>query len=264
MSLPAFEYILYEKKGHVAYVTLNRPDVMNAMHPPTHAELVRAWSDVIDDDEIWVAILTGAGDRAFSAGTDLKWRIEDADEDQLRNPVHSSSHILDHCCKPIIAAVNGYAVGGGLELALGCDIIVASPTAMLGLPEARRGLLADEGGVLRLPRRLPYHLAMGMILTGRLVPAPEAHSIGLVNEVAGEGETVMDVAERWAALILECGPLAVQAAKQVVVHTIDSPVPLSRTQLEDLTAVRRLRMSEDYAEGPRAFAEKRKPIFKGH
>lgn len=258
-----FEHILFEKRGHVAHVTLNRPEVMNALHPPANAELARAWSQVIDDDEIWVAILTGAGDRAFSAGSDLKWRVEDADEDQLRNPIHNASHILDHCHKPIIAAVNGYAVGGGLELAMGCDVIVAAATAQFGLPEARRGLLADAGGVLRLPRRLPYHLAMGMVLTGRLFSAAEAHSMGLVNEVAAEDVPVMDVAERWAADMLECAPLALQAAKQVVAHTIDSPVAQSQTQLEDLTAVRRLRDSEDYAEGPIAFSEKRKPAWKG-
>ncbi len=262
MPLPSFQYILYEKRDHIAYVTLNRPEVMNALHPPLNAELAQAWTEVIENDDVWVAILTGAGDRAFSAGSDLKWRVEDADDEELRNPVHATGDVLDHCNKPLIAAVNGYAVGGGLELAMGCDLIVASSTAQLGLPEARRGLLADKGGVLKLPRRLPYHLAMGMILTGRLVSAQEAHAMGLVNEVATD-EPVMEVAERWAAQILECGPLAVQAAKQVVKHTIDSPVALAQTQIEDLTAVRRLRSSEDYSEGPQAFAEKRKPEWKG-
>jgi len=258
-----FDNILYEKRGRIAYVTLNRPEVMNAINPPLHAELTHAWSDFIDDDEVWVAILTGAGDRAFCAGSDLKWRVEDADDVALRNPVHSPVHILDRCYKPIIAAVNGYAVGGGLEMALRCDLIVAASHAQFGLPEARRGLLADAGGVLQLPRRLPYHLAMGIFLTGRFFSAGEAQSMGLVNEVAAEPEPVLAVAERWAAEILECGPLAVQAAKQVVLHTLDTPALLAQTQLEDLTAVRRLRQSEDYAEGPRAFAEKRKPEWQG-
>lgn len=261
-GLPTFEHILYEKNGRVAYVTLNRPEVMNALHPPAHTELDHAWTDFIDDDEVWVAILTGAGDRAFSAGSDLKWRVEDADEDDLRAPTHAATHVLDRCYKPIIAAVNGYAVGGGLELALRCDLIVAASSARMGLPEARRGLLADAGGVLQLPRRIPYHLAMGMILTGRLFSAAEAQTMGLVNEVVEE-ETALAAAERWAADILECGPLAVQAAKQVVQHTLDSSVALAQTQLEDLTAVRRLRQSQDYAEGPRAFGEKRKPEWTG-
>ena len=258
-----FDNILYEKRGRIAYVTLNRPEVMNAINPPLHAELTHAWSDFIDDDEVWVAILTGAGDRAFCAGSDLKWRVEDADDVALRNPVHSPVHILDRCYKPIIAAVNGYAVGGGLEMALRCDLIVAASHAQFGLPEARRGLLADAGGVLQLPRRLPYHLAMGIFLTGRFFSAGEAQSMGLVNEVTAEPVPVLAVAERWAAEILECGPLAVQAAKQVVLHTLDTPALLAQTQLEDLTAVRRLRQSEDYAEGPRAFAEKRKPEWQG-
>ncbi len=262
-SPPTFDHIIYEKKNSVAYVTLNRPQVMNALHPPADAELAHAWSDFIDDDNVWVAILTGAGDRAFSAGSDLKWRVEDADEGDLRNPTHSTTHVLDRCHKPIIAAVNGYAIGGGLELALRCDLIVAAPSASFGLPEARRGLLADAGGVLKLPRRIPYHLAMGMILTGRMFSAREAHTMGLVNEVSAESEPVLATAERWATQILECGPLAVQAAKAVVSHTTDSPIALAQTQLEDLTAVRRLRLSDDYAEGPRAFAEKRQPKWQG-
>ena len=192
----------------------------------------------------------------------MKYRVEQTDDDQLRNPVHSPVHILDRCYKPIIAAVNGYAIGGGLELALHCDLIVAAASARFGFPEARRGLLADAGGVLKLPRRIPYHLAMGMLLTGKLFSAQEALAMGLVNEVADD-EPVMATAERWAAEILACGPLAVQAAKQVALHTIESPISQAQCQLEDLTAVRRLRLSEDYAEGPRAFAEKRKPQWKG-
>ena len=178
-----FENIQYEKKGHITYVTLDRPEVMNAINPPLHAELTQAWSDFIDDDDAWVAILTGAGDRAFCAGSDLKWRVEGADDSALRNPVHSPVHVLDRCYKPVIAAVNGYAIGGGLEMALRCDLIVAAQQAQFGLPEARRGLLADAGGVLQLPRRLPYHLAMGIFLTGRFFSADEAQSMGLVNEV---------------------------------------------------------------------------------
>ncbi len=261
MTTP-FEHVLYEKKGHIAYVTINRPQVMNALHPPAHAELTRAWDDFIADDQLWVAILTGAGERAFSAGSDLKYRVEQTDDDQLRNPVHSPVHILDRCYKPIIAAVNGYAIGGGLELALRCDLIVAAASARFGFPEPRRGLLADAGGVVKLPRRIPYHLAMGLLLTGKLFSAQEALAMGLVNEVA-DGEPVLAAAERWAAEILACGPLAVQAAKQVALHTIESPISQAQCQLEDLTAVRRLRLSEDYAEGPRAFAEKRQPQWKG-
>ncbi len=257
-----YQFIRYEKRDRIAIITLNRPEVMNALHPPAHAELDDAWADYIADPEMWVAILTGAGERAFSAGTDLKYRVTQADEHALRNPIHARGDVLSQCWKPIIAAVNGYAVGGGLELALRCDIIIAAEHARFGLPEARRGLLADAGGVVKLPRRIPYHLAMGMILTGRFFTAQEALRMGLVNEVVPLSE-LLPTAERWAKEILECAPLAVQAAKQVVVNTLDLPVEAAISRIESLDMVRKLRLSEDYAEGPRAFAEKRKPVWKG-
>jgi dehydration protein DpgD len=258
----ACQFLQYEKRKHIAYVTLNRPEVMNALHPPLVRELDAVWTDYIHDPELWVAILTGAGDKAFCAGTDLKYRVEEADESALRNPAVPSRSVLDRCYKPIIGAINGYAVGGGLELALRCDILIAADHAKLGLPEPRRGLLADEGGVVRLPRRLPYHVAMGLILTGRLIEAQEAFRIGLVNAIVPSSE-LMSTAESWANEVLECGPLAVQAAKQVVVETLDLPAAEAVNRIEVLEAVRRLRASDDYDEGPRAFTEKRKPIWHG-
>lgn len=257
-----YEFLRYERKDHLVYVTLDRPEVMNALHPPLKAELDRAWGDFIADPQAWVAILTGAGDRAFCAGADLKYRVSEADDQALRNPEAPRRHILDRCYKPIIAAINGYAVGGGLELALHCDILIAAENARLGLPEPRRGLLADEGGVVELPRRIPIHLAMGLILTGRLISAQDALAMGLINEVVPAND-LMPTAERWAAEILECAPLAVQAAKQVVRETLDLPAPEAANRIEVLEAVRRLRQSDDYAEGPRAFADKRKPLWQG-
>jgi enoyl-CoA hydratase/carnithine racemase len=257
-----YQFLLYEKRGHAAYVTLNRPEVMNALHPPLKQELNTVWADFIADSEMWVAILTGAGERAFCAGSDLKYRVSEADEHSLRHPGPEQRHILDRCYKPIIAAINGYAVGGGLELAMHCDILIAAEHAQFGLPEPRRGLLADEGGVIQLPRRLPHHLAMGLVLTGKLISAQEAYRIGLVNQVVPMSE-LMPTAEHWAAEVLECGPLALQAAKQVIIETLDLPAAEATNRLEDMEAVRRLRESQDYAEGPRAFAEKRKPIWKG-
>jgi enoyl-CoA hydratase/carnithine racemase len=257
-----YQYVLYEKKGHLAYVAINRPEVMNAIHPPALAELNDIWADYIADDDAWVAIFTGAGERAFSAGADLKYFAEEAHEQYLRQPERRIGHVLDRCHKPVIAALNGYAVGGGLEMALRCDIIIAAEHAKLGLPEPRRGLLADTGGVIKLPRRVPYHLAMGLILTGKFISAQEAYRMGLVNEVVPMGD-LMVTAERWAQEILECAPLSVQAAKQVVLETLGLPVEAAVEAIESLDSVRRLRASEDYGEGPRAFAEKRKPVWKG-
>jgi len=257
-----YQYVLYEKKGRVAYVTINRPEVMNAIHPPALAELNAVWTDYIEDDDLWVAVLTGAGERAFSAGADLKYFAQAEHAHILSQQDQRPGHVLDRCYKPVIAAVNGYAVGGGLELALRCDIIIAAQHALLGLPEPRRGLLADTGGVLKLPQRIPYHLAMGMILTGRLISADEACRMGLVNQVVPQSE-LLETAGNWANEILECAPLATQAAKQIVMQVTDPERVVSAEAIEQMEAVQRLRASEDFREGPRAFAEKRKPVWQG-
>jgi enoyl-CoA hydratase/carnithine racemase len=253
------EFVRYEKRGRIAWVTIERPEVMNALHPPANEELSRVWDDFATDAGTWVAVLTGAGERAFSAGNDLKWT---ALHGVSRMPEGGFGGIVmrDDLWKPIIAAVNGVALGGGLELALACDVIVAADTARLGLPEPRVGLMAAAGGVHRLPRHVPLKIAMGMMLTGRHVTAAEAARIGLVNEVVPAKE-LGAAAERWANEILECSPLSVQATKQAALQGLGRPV------LEAITAqyplVQELFTSEDVVEGPRAFAEKRKPVWTG-
>ncbi len=261
----AYKYLVYEKRGRVAYVTLNRPHRLNALHPMLGAEMRRAFADFRDDPELWVAILTGAGDRAFSAGADLKWVAgvrEEGEEETERTPgqveLGDITRYFD-CWKPIIAAVNGFALGGGLELALACDIIIAADHAELGLPEGRVGQVASTG-VHRLPRQIPLKLAMGLILTGRRISAREALRLGLVNEVVPAAD-LMSAAQKWADDILLCAPLSVRASKQMALTGLDLPLDLalSRGYPEFEKAVN----AADQLEGARAFAEKRKPNWTG-
>lgn len=259
-----YQYTLYEKKGKVAYVTINRPEVMNALHYPAHDELWEIWCDFRDDPEMWVAIVTGAGEKAFSAGNDLKYTAAQAGRAGLPPllPPGGFGGITNRfeCWKPIIAAVNGYALGGGFEIALACDIIIAAEHARFGLPEPTVGLIAAAGGVHRLPRQLPLKIAMGMILTGRHITAEEAYRIGLVNEVAPLQELI-PTAERWAQEIIQCAPLSVRGSKQAAMTGLDLPLPAAVNQ--NYSIIQQMFVSEDIIEGPTAFAEKRKPVWKG-
>jgi enoyl-CoA hydratase/carnithine racemase len=248
------EFVRYEKRDHIATVTINRPDVMNALHPPANEELARVWQDFAADADAWVAILTGAGERAFSAGNDLKWT---AQHGVPKMPEGGFGGIVTReLWKPLIAALNGVALGGGLEIALACDVIIAADHARLGLPEPRVGLMAAAGGVHRLPRHIPLKVAMGMMLTGRHVTAEEAYRVGLVNEVVPLAG-LMPAAERWAHEIAECSPLSVQATKQAASMGLGRP--LADAMGGSYPAVQKLFSSQDVIEGPRAFAEKRKP-----
>jgi len=253
------EFLRYEKRDRIAYVTINRPEVMNALHPPANDALARVWDDFAADPGVWVAILTGAGDKAFSAGNDLKYT---ALHGVPRMPPGGFGGMVARhdLMKPLIAAVNGVALGGGLEIALACDIIVAAEHARFGLPEARVGLMAAAGGVHRLPRHVPLKIAMGMMLTARPIAAAEAARIGLVNEVVPAAD-LLPAAGRWAAAILECSPLAVQATKQCALEGLGKP--LAEAMSAPYPAMVRLFGSEDAVEGPRAFAEKRKPVWRG-
>jgi enoyl-CoA hydratase/carnithine racemase len=255
-----YRFIKTKKKGHLLRVTINRPEVMNALHSPAHEELDRAFDDFQYDPELWVAILTGAGEKAFSVGDDLKYRSEEGN-DKVAMPKSGFGGITRRFdfFKPIIAAVNGFALGGGFEIALACDIVIAAENAIFGLPEPRVGMIAATG-VHRLPRHVPYHLAMSLILTGKKFPAKEALRMGIVSDVVPRVK-LADAAEKWADEILECAPLAVRACKEAV------NVGLRRDLYEALNNTYALdeamKRSEDYVEGPRAFAEKRKPNWKG-
>jgi enoyl-CoA hydratase/carnithine racemase len=255
------KFVRFEKRGRVAYVTLNRPEVLNALHPPCHLELEKVWDEFVADRQLWVAIVTGAGERAFSAGNDLKYAAEHPGEPPPRNKGGFAGLTARFDInKPLIAAVNGFALGGGLEIALACDVIVAADHARFGLPEPRVGLMAGAGGVHRLPRHLPLKVAMGMMLTARQITAPEALRWGLVNEVVPAGE-LMAAAERWAREIIECAPLSIQATKEAAMGGLAMPV--EEAMRYPFAAVKRLWSSKDAVEGPRAFAEKRKPDWSG-
>jgi dehydration protein DpgD len=256
-----FEFVKYEKKEHIAYITFNRPERMNALHPACHVEMDQVWDDFVADKAMWVAIVTGAGDKAFSAGNDLRWTAEHRGEPLMRSKGGFAGITARYdIYKPIIAAVNGFALGGGFEIALSCDIIIAAEHARFGLPEPRVGLMAAAGGVHRLPRHIPLKIAMGMMLTGKHITAAEAHRWGIANEVVPLKDLIA-TSERWAHEIMECSPLSVQATKEAAMNGLGMPVTNAIAKNYDGQA--RLFRSKDAVEGPLAFSQKRKPNWSG-
>jgi enoyl-CoA hydratase/carnithine racemase len=254
------EFCRVEREGRTLVVTMNRPEVLNALHPPANFELEKVFDAFVADPELWVAIVTGAGERAFSAGNDLKFQAEAGAKLEVPRTGFAGLTSRFDNPKPVIAAVNGVAMGGGFEIALACDLVVAAETATFALPEPRVGLAALAGGIHRLPREIGLKRAMGMILTGRRVSAREGFELGFVNEVVPAAE-LMAAARRWAAAILECAPLSVRASKQAALAGLDRPLEEAMSARYDgLAAMVR---SEDFLEGPRAFAEKRPPRWKG-
>ncbi len=214
----SYDHVIYEKRSHVAYVTLNRPERMNALDSHSHRELIEIFDDFAADPDAWVAIITGSGSRAFCAGNDLKATVRASANGERRVDADSRFAAITRgydCPKPLIAAVNGVAAGGGFEIALACDIVIAAHTARFGLPEPRVGLIAGAGGIHRLTRQIPLKPAMGMLLTGRLVSAHEGLRLGFVNEVVEPAE-LMTAAERWAEEILECSPLLLRLTKEAI------------------------------------------------
>ena len=255
------EYCRLESEGRVLTVTIDRPEVLNALHPAASYELAQVFDEFESDDRHWVAIVTGAGERAFCAGLDLK---SQASSKELPDaPATGFAGLTERYggTKPIVAAVNGIAAGGGFEIALACDLVVASDKAIFSLPEPRIGLAALAGGIHRLSRQIPLKHAMGMLLTGRRVTAEEGVQFGFVNEVVPQAE-LMDCARRWAADIAACAPLSILATKELAIEGMRHGT-VKEAMDADYPALQRMIHSEDFVEGPKAFVEKRKPEWKG-
>ncbi len=254
------EFCKVERDGRILTVTLNRPEVLNALHPAANLELGKVFDEFASDPDLWVAIITGEG-RGFCAGNDLKFQA--AGNRGVEVPPHGFAGLTARydCDKPVIAAVNGVAMGGGFEIALACDIIIASEDAKFALPEPRVGLAALAGGIHRLPRQIGLKHAMGMMLTGRRVDAAEGLRLGFVNEVVAAAELI-PTARRWAEQICECAPLSVRATKQAALDGMTYGT-IEAAMDGKYEGIRAMVKSEDFVEGPRAFAEKRKPNWQG-
>ncbi|MXZ45311.1 MAG: enoyl-CoA hydratase [Gammaproteobacteria bacterium] len=246
-------------RNHVLTVTLNRPKRLNALHPPAHQELSDVFDEFANNEELWIAVITGEG-RAFCAGNDLREQVE---FDAIVFPEQGFAGLTSRfdLTKPVIAAVNGPAMGGGFEIALFCDLIVASDKAIFALPEPRLGLAALAGGLQRLPRQIGMKRALGMILTGRTVTAQEGSELGFVNEVVPHAE-LMSAVDEWVNQILDCAPLSIRASKDVVLRSM-STESLEEAMSTRYESVEQLIKSEDFKEGPRAFAAKRTPKWQG-
>lgn len=257
----SFETITFEKKGKIGYLTLNRPTVFNAINAQLISEFREAISEAEGDDDIRVLIITGAG-KAFQAGADISElsKMTPLELHKWNHELLEDWRAVEALRKPVIAAINGYALGGGLELALSCDIRVASENARMGLPEVSLGIIPGTGGPVRLPRLVPKGIAMQMLLTGEPIDAQEAYRIGLVNKVVPEGQAVA-AAEEIANKIIKNGPLAVMLVKDVV--EVGKDLSLDAAVEYDHKNVLLSSTSEDAKEGLAAFLEKRPPQWKG-
>jgi len=252
--------IIYEKKGRIAYITLNRPEVLNALNNQLIKELNDAWVDFKNDPEVWVGIISGTGDKAFSAGADVKMF---ADAIDIGEPMLTEDMALlwtDTISKPLIAAIDGWCLGGGLEIALICDIKIATEKARFGSPEPKVGRNIGGGAISRLPAQIPLSIAMEMLLTGDWIDARRAYEVGLINQLVATSEELMPAAEKMAERILACAPLAVRLNKEQVFRLYNQPIPV---QIAMKDVGEEINLSEDAEEGARAFAEKRKPEWQG-
>ena len=252
-----------EVRGHVARVTLDRPAVMNAVDAATEHLLERAWREIEAHPDVRVAVLTGEGERAFCAGADMKSEGQQTGLEYWATPRPAGFGgiaLRETLDVPVIARVNGVALGGGFEMVLGCDIVVACDDASFGLPEARVGRLPLDGGMTLLQRQIAFRPAMGILLTGRRVPASEALALGIVNEVVPRAG-LDDAVQRWVDAILACAPLSVRAIKAVARRT--AHLTAREAQAQRLPALVAALQSDDGREGVAAFRERRAPVWKG-
>lgn len=254
--------LIYEVKDKIAYITINRPEAMNAMDPDVYEAISRAWVDVRDNPDVWVAIVTGAGAKAFTAGADLKAMSKRPPTQRADFWLTQKDMLLNRgleVWKPVIAAVNGYCLAGGMTLLFGTDIRVAAEHAVFEISEVKRGILPGNGGTQRAVRQLPYAIAMELLLLGRRLTAQEALSYGLINRVVPAAE-LMTTAEQIARQLCENGPLALRAIKELAIRS--QYIPLDSGLRMEQAYQEFLRTTEDAKEGPKAFAEKRKPVYK--
>ena len=251
----------FEKKGYVAYITLNRPEAMNSLDPDAIIRLTEIWSEVKNDPGIRVSVLTGAGEKSFCTGTDMK-KTPPPEECMASIWLRDGQPIIPHMkmWKPIICAINGYAIGGGLEMALACDMRIASSKAKFGLTEVKVASLAGLNGTQCLPRAIPQAVAMKMLLTGETIDAEEALRVGLISDVV-EPDALPDLAKRYAERIAGNAPLSVKAAKQAAIMGMEMPLDQGIAFSHLLWGV--LRDTEDRKEGFAAFSEKRAPEYRG-
>jgi crotonobetainyl-CoA hydratase len=250
---------------HTMLITLDRPEVLNAIDAQTSGLLGEALEEGATNPDVRAVVLTGSGSRSFCAGADLKALATGELPYSSAHPEWGFAGYINHpISKPVIAAVNGLALGGGLELMLASDLVVAVRSARIGLPEVTRGILASGGGLVRLPQQLPTKIALKLILTGEVVDAEELSRWGLINELVDEGDNVVDRALALAGAICGNAPLAVQASKRVALGLVDGR-PVAQEQRWELseTEAETVRQSEDALEGPLAFVERRAPHWKG-
>jgi acetyl-CoA C-acetyltransferase len=255
----SYEHVSVRRDGHILEITINRPAVCNSLHPPANDELDEIFDAYFADPDLWVSILTGAGDKAFSAGNDLVYSASGKPMWVPKNGFAGLTSRRD-MPKPVIAAVNGYAMGGGCEIALACHLVVADTTAQFALSEVKVGLVAGAGGLVRLPRAIPPKVAAEMILTGRRMGAEEALSRGLVNRVVGAGRA-LEGARALAAEILEGSPTSVRASLQIMTETQGIADTVEAVAFPS-PALDELMVSEDMIEGMTAFAQKRPPRWR--